>query len=394
MKLSVAVFALVGVGWAASALTQAKTPAPSSDARSAAEQRTKPVAQEQVVVLSDQQAKTIQVVEASPKEFALQREAVGYIDFNQDQTVAVSSPWAGRITKIFVQANDAVTKGRPLFSIDSTDLVQAESTLMATSGVLQLTTKSLDRARKMGESQVGAQKDLEQATSDQLTAEANYKAARDAVRIFGKTDADIDRIVATKKIDGELLITSPLNGAVTARSAAVGMLVQPGGTPAPIVVSDVSSVWMVASVSEYDLPLLKLGQKVTVSVAAYPGKVFTGEINSIGASADPATHRIPVRSVIRDPHHELRAQMLATFVLYAGQPTRTAAAPVNAVIRESDGTMAVFVTNDGHRFARRPVKIGGEQAGFYPVEAGLAPGERIAADGALFLSNALALQTR
>lgn len=394
VKVIVAVFASLGVVWAASALTQAKATSTSSEGSTTAELKGKPVTQEPVVVLSDPQAKTIQVVEVSLKEFALQREAVGYIDFNQDQTVAVSSPWAGRIKKIFVQANDVVTKGRPLYAIDSTDLVQAESTLIATSGVLQLTTKSLDRARKMGESQVGAQKDLDQATSDQLTAEANYKAARDAVRIFGKTDADVDRIVATKKIDGELLITSPLNGMVTTRSAAVGSLVQPGASPTPVVVSDLSSVWMVASVSEYDLPLLKLGQKVTVSVAAYPGKVFTGEINSIGASSDPATHRIPVRSVIRDPHHELRAQMLATFVLYAGQPTRTAAAPVNAVIRESDGTMSVFVTTDGRRFVRRPVKIGGEQAGFYPVESGLAPGEHIAADGALFLSNALALQTR
>ncbi|KAJ8136129.1 hypothetical protein OY671_010658, partial [Metschnikowia pulcherrima] len=169
VKVIVAVFASSGVVWAASALTQAKATSTSSEGSTTAELKGKPVTQEPVVVLSDPQAKTIQVVEVSLKEFALQREAVGYIDFNQDQTVAVSSPWAGRIKKIFVQANDVVTKGRPSYAIDSTDSVQAESTLIATSGVLQLTTKSSDRARKMGESQVGTQKDSDQATSDQST---------------------------------------------------------------------------------------------------------------------------------------------------------------------------------------------------------------------------------
>lgn len=346
------------------------------------------------VDLSDAQVKTVQVIAAGVREFALQREAVGYIDFNQDRTVSITPPWSGRITKVWVQANDAVRKGQPLLAIDSPDLIQAESTLISSAGVLQLTSKGLDRARHMSDSQVGAQKDLEQAQSDQQTAEANYKSARDAVHIFGKTDAEMDRLVASRKIDGELVISSPIDGLVTSRAAAVGALVQPGMSPSPLVVSDVSSVWMVASVSEYDLPILRQGQKVAVTVAAYPDRVFTGEINSIGAAADPATHRIPVRSVIRDPKHELRAQMLATFVLYAGHPTKTVALPLNAVIRESDGTMNVFVTKDGHHFERRAVKIGGAQAGYYPVESGLTVGERVAGDGALFISNALAMQTR
>lgn len=377
--------------WAGASLLHSKVQAANTQAPNSAPL---PARQGHTVTLSDDQVKTVQVIQAGEKEFALQREAVGYIDFNQDRTVSISPPWTGRITKVLVQANDEVRKGQPLMAIDSPDLIQAESTLISSAGVLQLTSKGLDRARHMNDSQVGAQKDLEQAQSDQQTAEANYKSARDAVRIFGKTDAEMDRILASRRVDGELLINSPMDGLVTSRAAAVGGLVQPGMSTPPLVVSDVSSVWMVASVSEYDLPILKRGQKVAVTVAAYPDRVFTGEINNIGAAADPATHRIPVRSVIRDPKHELRAQMLATFVLYAGHPTKTVALPLNAVIRESDGTMTVFVTKDGHRFERRAVKIGGEQAGYYPVESGLTSGERLAGDGALFISNALAMQTR
>ena len=106
------------------------------------------------------------------------------------------------------------------------------------------------------------------------------------------------------------------------------------------------------------------------------------------------THRIPVRSVLKDPKHELRAQMLATFLLYTGSPTRTVAVPINAAVRESDGSMTVFVTKDGRSFERRKVQLGGEQSGYYPVQAGLAVSERIAGNSAIFLSNALALQAR
>ena len=348
----------------------------------------------QVVSLSPQQASTVPVGDVASREFSLQREAVGYIDFNQDKTVAVSPPWSGRITDVLVQANAPVKRGQTLFVIDSADLLQAQQTLLSTAAALKLSNDALDRARKLAASQAGAQKDLEQAIADQTSAQSAHSAARDALRMFGLSEAQMVQLLQRKQVNGHLPVTSPLDGIVTTRAAAVGSLVQAGTTPAPITVSDVRTVWMVAAVSEYDLPLLREGQRAAVTVAAYPGRVFAGAVGSIGASADPATHRIPVRCVIADPHHDLRAQMLATFVLDTGHASRQPAVPVTAVVRESDGVMVVFVTQDGRHFVRRPVTLDGEQGGFYPVTQGLRAGERVALDSALFLSNALALQQR
>lgn len=344
--------------------------------------------------LTDLQLKQVKITAAAQHEFVTQREAVGYVDFNQDRTVQVFSPWAGRIKQVFVKAGDDVRQGTPLFSIDSPDLVQAESTLIATAGVLRLTTKVLERAKQMLETQASAQKDVDQALSDQQTAEASHKAARDAVRIFGKTDAQIDAIIASRKTDGELRVFSPMTGRVTARNASPGLLVQPGNAPAPVTVADLATMWMVASVTEYDLPLLRLGQDVSVLVSAYPSRKFQARISNIAASVDPATHRIAVRSEIRDPSHELHPQMLATFLIRTGEPTRSVAVPLGGVVREGDGTTSVFVTRDGRRFERRAVQLGMEQDGLRQVLAGLNAGEQVASDGALFLSNALALQTR
>src|SRR5207253_589270 len=78
-----------------------------------------------------------------------------------------------------------------------------------------------------------SQRDMEQASSDQQTAEGALRAGRDAVRLFGKTDADIDRIIAERMADPTLVVPSPISGRITARNAAPGLYVQPGGPPAP-----------------------------------------------------------------------------------------------------------------------------------------------------------------
>ncbi|WP_319244344.1 efflux RND transporter periplasmic adaptor subunit [uncultured Propionivibrio sp.] len=346
------------------------------------------------VTVTDLQAKAIKVEPIGSREFSDEREAVGNIDFNQEQTVPVSSPWSGRIVSVNVKAGDSVRKGAVLFTLDSPDLVQASSTLISSAGVLQLASKSLERARQLAEIRSVSQKDLEQAISDQQTAEANYKAARDAVRIFGKSEAEMDRLVAERKPNGLLNIFSPINGRVTVRNAAPGMLVQPGGSPAPITVADVSSVWMIANVPESLLPRLQVGARVSVMLSAYPGRRFEGKIVNIGAAADATTHTIPVRSEISDPKHELLPQMLATFVIRTGAPSVMPAVPQGAVVREGDGTTTVYVTENGLRFERRVIKPGVSQGGFQQILEGVRVGEKVAAEGALFLSNALALSIR
>ncbi|MBB5610616.1 MULTISPECIES: efflux RND transporter periplasmic adaptor subunit [unclassified Janthinobacterium] len=346
------------------------------------------------VTLTEVQAKQIHIVTAQSGNFTPQSEAVGYIDFNQDRTVPVFAPYQGRVRQVFAKAGDDVRQGQALFSIDSPDLLQAESNLVSTAGVLALNSRVLERAKKMLEVQVSAQKDVEQAMSDQQTADGNYRAARDAVRIFGKSDTQIDQIVASRKIDGELTISSPLQGRVTARNASAGLLLQPGTTPAPFTVADLSTMWMVANVSEYDMPQLKVGQQAEVTVMAYPGQTFKGEISNIAVAVDPNTHKAAVRAEIKDGQHLLHPQMLATYTIRTGTAQHAMALPVNSVVREGDGSMTVFVTQDARTYTRRAVKLGLEQNGLMQIIDGLAAGEKVASDGALFLSNMLSLQSR
>lgn len=343
------------------------------------------------VELSERQANALKIGVAGSRDFTLFKTAVGTIDFNEDLLVQVFSQYAGKILKANFNIGDDVKAGETLFTIDSTDLLQAESTLLAAAGVLELQKRTLARLTMLLKAGGSAQKDVDQSTSDQQTAEGNYKAARDAVRIFGKTDDEIDQVVSLRKVDSTLLVPSPISGRIVARSAAPGFLTQPGNAPAPYSVADLSTMWMIANVIETDAPAYKLGQEVAVTVPAYPDKIFKGRITTLGSIIDPNSHRQLVRSQIDDPEHLLRSGMFASFVIRVGDPVRSVAVPVNGVTREGDGTMTVWVTSDRRHFAKRTVKLGLQQDGWDQVLEGLQPGETVVTDGAVFVSNVLLL---
>ena len=341
--------------------------------------------------LSEKQAAALKIGPVASRDFALLKTAVGTIGFNENLLVQVFSQYPGKILKANFNIGDDVKAGDVLFTIDSPDLLQAESTLLAAAGVLELQKRTLARATNLLKAGGSAQKDVDQSTSDQQTAEGNYKAGRDAVRIFGKTDAEIDQVVDMRKVDSTLRVLSPISGKIVARNAAPGLLTQPDSTSPPYSVADVSTMWMLANVIETDAPAYKIGQDVEVRVPAYPDTVFRGRVTTVGSTIDPNTRRQLVRSEIDDPQHQLRSGMFASFVTHVGDVAHSLAVPAEGVVREGDGTMTVWVTSDRRRFTKRTVTIGLQQDGWDQILGGLSPGETVVTDGAVFLSNKLLL---
>jgi cobalt-zinc-cadmium efflux system membrane fusion protein len=339
------------------------------------------------VTLSDKQVGSLKITAVGRARFDVTRSAVGNIDFNQNMLVQVFTPNQGRIIATYANVGDRVQNGQVLFTVDSPDLLTATSNLIQAAGVLILQNANLKRLTETLRGGGGAQKDVDQARSDQQTAEGNLRAARDTVRIFGKTEEEVDQIIRERKADSVLVVRSPISGIVTQRTAAPGLLVQPGNAPAPFTVADTSTMWMLANVVEADAPLLRVGQPVAVRVSAYGNRQFDGAITVIGAQVDPATRRFLVRSEIRDPDQLLRAGMFATFTIRIAAPVETTAVPNEAIVREGDGSMTVWVTTDRRRFEKRTVKTGMQQDGSTEILEGLRPGELVVTDGAVFVSN-------
>ncbi|GLQ98278.1 efflux RND transporter periplasmic adaptor subunit [Dyella mobilis] len=378
--LAIAVVVIVGLGYAWLSYRQPSTQRPqaSTDLHG--------------VTLTDVQARQVSVIEVGTHTFDTWRQAVGYVDYDQGRIAQVSSPYAGRVASVAAKEGDTVHKGQLLFTIDSPDLLQAESTLLAADGVLTLSRKALERTQKMLPIQASAKKDVEQAVSDEQTAEANYRAARNSLLLFGKSEADIDRLLTMRKVEGELRILSPFDGIVANRSLATGDLVQPGSTPTPFTVANLSNVWVVANAPEDDASSLKLHQSLAITVPALPGRTLHGEVSYIASAVDPNTHTVVIRADVPNPGGELLPQMLADIAVQTAAPEHSLAVPEDGIVREGDGTTMVYVTRDGRRFDQREVKIGKRQQGMDQILQGLQAGERVAGEGALFLDNMLVQQ--
>jgi membrane fusion protein, heavy metal efflux system len=341
------------------------------------------------VELSSSQLGAIKIEQVGTYLFPVEKETVGNIDFDGDLSVQVFPDYQGTIIRMLVALGAKVRKDQPLYTIRSPDLIQAESTLIAAAATFELTNKELARAKDLNGTNGVSERELEQATSDQQTADGALKAARDAVRVFGKTEGEIDQMIATRKIDPALVVRSPISGTITSKNAQPGFLVQPGNPPAPYSVADISLKWMLADVPESEIPLFHLGQPVRVKVLAYPDRMFAGKVSKIYATVDPNTHRTTIRSEIVDPKDELRPGMLANFIIRVQAPVKAVAVPANGIVREPDGTMTAWVTTDRRHFSQRVVKIGLRTDDQVEILAGLQPGELVVTDGAVFLSNML-----
>lgn len=336
------------------------------------------------VDLTPSQLNSIKIEPVGTYQFPVENETVGNISFADEQSVQVFPTYQGTIIQAFVELGAHVEKDQPLYTIKSPDLIQAESTLIGAAATFELTNKELERVKGLAGI---AQRELEQAISDQQTADGALKAARDAVRVFGKTDEEIDQMIASRKIDPALVVRSPIAGQITSYNAPPGLLVQPGNPPPPYTVANLSIKWMLADVIESDIALFHLGQAVQVKVMAYPDRVFKATVTKIYPTVDPNTHRETIRSEIEDPKDELRPGMLANFVISVEGPMAGIAIPANGVVREPDGTMTAWVTTDRHHFDQRIIKIGLRRDDRVQILSGLRRRELVVTDGAVFLSN-------
>lgn len=353
------------------------------------------------VALDDQQFQRMRLEPVQMRSFQVERSAIGRIAFNEDHTTPVFTAYAGRIVRLIAKPGDEVQRGSPLCEIDTPDLVQAESDFInASSGVrkaknqLALAERNASRQRDLFSVKAIAQKDLEQAESDLRNAQSDLRGAegthaalRDRLRVFGKTDKDLVFLEERRQVDPHMTLVAPIGGTVTSRKVGPGQYVKPDNPDPLFTIADLSSMWLLANVAEADIPLVQLGQTVEVQVAAYPNDIFRARVTHVGAALDPVTRRVVVRAELPDPGRKLKPDMFASFRIVTSAAIQAPGVPVSAVVRDNDKTM-VWVETAPKRVARREVKLGLEQDGFFQIVGGLQAGDRVVVDGGIFLSNA------
>ncbi len=351
--------------------------------------------------LSDAEMRALRIEDLHEMDFRAERVAEGRITYNEDRSTPVFSPYNGRVVRALARLGQEVKAGEVLFEIETTDLAAAANDLLSASDGLAKARVALEQARREEARQnslfgarAASQRDVEQARlataqaiADQRTAEASLAAARDKMRVLGRSPAQVTRIEQTRQVDAVVPVLAPISGTVTKRQVGPGQWLSSGAADPVYVISDLSTMWLVAAVREVDAPLIKPGQPVQVTVGALPGQTFDARIATVAAGLDPTTRRMTVRAEVQDPGHLLKPEMFATFRIAVGTGQRAVAVPANALIFRG-ANASVWVALDGNRFMLRQIDPGIRSGDMIEVLDGLKPGERVVTGGALFVDRA------
>lgn len=232
-----------------------------------------------------------------------------------------------------------------------------------------------------------AERDLQQAESDRTQAQADLNAAEQGMKILGiKKPEDL----ANAPSSAQIPVLAPISGEVVERLVSPGQVIQAGQTQA-FTISDMSSVWVLANVYQTDLAYVHQGDDVVVTTEGYPD-VFHGRISYVSPALDPNTRTLQARIVVDNKGEKLKRDMYCTVTVTAGSITNAIAVPDAAVLRDDENQPFVYLASANNQFGRRPVQIGESQNGVTQIVRGLASGDRVVANGSLFLQFANSLQ--
>jgi cobalt-zinc-cadmium efflux system membrane fusion protein len=342
---------------------------------------------------------TIEPVTA--RAFRAEHVTEGKIAVDEDRSTPVFSPYAGRVTKLLARPGDSVKQGQPLFVIEAADTVQAQNDFVTAATALNKAKSQLElaqiqgqRAKDLFEGKAVPLKDYQQsqatliqAQNDLRSAETALEAARNRLRILGLTDEAITAFQEKGQINREATIFAPIAGTVVQRKIGPGQYVSSGASDPVFVIGDLSSVWLTAFVRETEASAVQVGQEMSFSVLALPGRVLTGRINYVATALDPATRRLLVRATLDNANGLLKPEMFATVTIYAPGDQPSVGVPKQALIYEGD-QVRIWVAHEDKTIELRQIKTGLTNGNLVEVYGNLKPGERIVTKGSLFIDRA------
>lgn len=317
---------------------------------------------------------------AQPGDYASLRLG-GRLTWDEERTARLYPAFAGKVVKILAQPGDRVKAGQPLALLASPEFGQAQAEARKGAVDVALAEKTLARVRDLVANGVAPQKDLHAAEAELARARADAAQALGRVKLYGGSDT----------VDAALALRSPIDGTVVERNLNPGQELRPeasgGGAPPLFVVTDPTRLWVQLDASERDLGLLRPGGSVVLRTSAYPDASFEARIVSVADFVDPATRTIRVRGVVANPERKLKGDLYVTGVVRSDvrPPVQI---PARAVFLVGD-QQYVFVEEAPGRYRRAKIVPSGEAEGRIAVSAGLAAGERVVVDGALFLQRIL-----
>jgi RND family efflux transporter MFP subunit len=302
-----------------------------------------------------QQLIGVAVGRAEMKDLSRTIRAVGRVSIDETQLNHIHAKFEGYVEKLFADyTGKTVRRGEPLLSIYSPDLLSTEQEYLTAYGARQ-------QFRASGNPELARR------------GEELYDAARQRLLLWDIPAAEIERLERSGEAQKALTLYSPVDGVIVAKSAVQGNRVMPGDNLFDV--ADLSRIWVLADVYEYELPFVLVGQEATMTLAYLPGRSWRGKVAFLSPVLDEKTRTVKVRLEFANPDGVLKPEMFANVILQ--QPLGSVlTVPEDAVLLTGRRALVFLATGGGH-FEPREVEIGARSDGSYQILKGLAPGDLV-----------------
>jgi membrane fusion protein, heavy metal efflux system len=343
-----------------------------------------PAARSAGFALSKQQRQKLHTLALAPRSFRRSIVTTGTVGFDADQATQVVSPISGPVSRLLVSLGSRVKAGQPLAEVASPDFAADASAYRKAEALAKNARRISELDQKLYESGGIARRDMEQAETDAVSAEADRDAALQQLRSLGVDDARLEDIRQNRSVATAAgTIRAPIDGVVVERLVTPGQLLQAGATPC-FTVADLGTVWVMANVFETDLPFVAPGDPASVTTGE-GGEALPGRVDYVSALVDPTTRAVAVRVVAKNPLGTLRKDLYVKVAIQSRKDSTGLLAPVSAVLRDDENLPFVFVAKPDGSFERRRVTLGARVSDDQEIVSGLAAGDQIVVEGGLFM---------
>lgn len=299
----------------------------------------------------------VKVQEAVKKRMNKVIRTNGKVDYDERRLYSVNTKVMGWVEKLYVDyTGKLVRKGEPLMELYSPELVTTqEEYLQALAYQKKLQQSNLDEARK---------------GSDEL-----LESARRRLKYWDIPESELRALEERGTPKKTMTIYSPADGVVTDKMVRAGQNVMAGMELYRV--ADLSTVWVLADIYQYELPWVKLGQPVDISLSYLPGKPFRGTITYIYPYLSQETRTAKVRIEVRNSRaFELKPDMFASVKIVSLISIDAVVVPDQAIIRSGERNIVVIALGGGY-FDPREVKLGVQSEGEVQILEGVEAGEKI-----------------
>lgn len=332
---------------------------------------------------SSPQIAALQAVPAVPRREMVLRFN-GRLVWNEDRTVRIFSPYAGRVVSIAARPGDRVKPGQTLAVIASPELGVVQSEARKAEQDAVLAQKSLARVEELHGAGVAPAKDLQAAQAEAARTAAERARTQEKLKLYGS------KALHAGVVDQQLDLRTPIAGVVVERNLNPGQELRPDAQAdkPPFTVSDPSHLWFMLDVAEKDLAEVRPNAVVQLATASLGDDHVDGRIVHIADLVDPQTRTVKVRGIVDNSAMRLKAEMFVTAELKVPS-AKGLLVPSRAIYLRGEQYFLFVETGPG-RYLRRPVKVGPSNDGSQVVLEGLQADEKVVVDGNLLLEKILA----